>query len=178
MSLRSGVLPGTRPLASFQQNRVADLDESPPLQTSELVVIAEAANRDVGDFDAQLDHPLRHVVKVDLIAYKVVGVPTSAGVPDFEYVGVSIDQLPVNISSTTGQSNKFVLQLDGARTHQQVTDRVLDQSSTPVDIQRLRVRVFKPDGTLANGTTTGSTDLTGLFLTLRVTQDLLARRFG
>lgn len=120
-----------------------------------------------------LDQELSGAVRVELIDYKVTGVPVTAGVPNFEYLRIEIPRLSPSATTNVNHQGSICLQLNGTRTFQVYTPprRVTDQASA-LWLKQFSVSIIKPDGSPA----VQGTDYVGIYLTFRVTEDQGARR--
>ena len=118
------------------------------------------------NFVSKLDQTLTKVVKVELIEARITGVPVTGSNPDHEYYQLSLKEIGVDAVSDNGRGNRIRLFLDGARTHRTFTDRLLCNREQPMDLHQLSVVLHYPSNIVV-----GSSDVTGLYLTLRVYQD-------
>lgn len=125
-------------------------------------------NESSSDFVARLDTVLKGCIRIELIDYKITGVPTTAGAPNYEYFRLDASSLGSDSISNDGQSSGLVLHLNGARTFITYSPaRPIADRDVPVQLKEIQVRLTRPDGQRA----IFGTDYTGIYLTFKVTQD-------
>lgn len=125
-------------------------------------------NEDSSEFIARLDTTVKAVVRVELVDYKITGVPTTAGAPNYEYFRLDASSMGSDSISNDGQSSGLVLHLNGARTFVTYSPaRPIADREVPVQLKEVNIRLTKPDGQRA----LIGTDYTGIYLTFKVTQD-------
>lgn len=116
----------------------------------------------------KLDKSLIGIVRVELVEYKVTGVPVTAGVPNTEYLRIENSRLGLNSTTNVNGGDSICLMIDGSRTYRGYSPprRISDQASG-LYLNKLEFRIMRPDGQPA----IQGIDYTGIYLTLRVTED-------
>lgn len=135
----------------------------------ELVVLrSHSATEDVAQFDLALPgQQFTKSTRIELVASSVSGIPVTGDVPNYPYVSVSIDKMQPHTHPTKGSKGDMVLFLTGDTTVTHYSPpRLIRDSSHPISIDQLRVRVRLPDGEMAES----GVDIGGLYLVFRVWQ--------
>ncbi len=113
-----------------------------------------------GVFQISLGKQFENVHEIILQEYMVTGVPTTAGVPDYDYFLLQIPGWYQVVSSKT--ESGIPLFVSGSRTIREYANRTIKPDSTaPIHFKDLAVQVRRPDRKIA--TATDYTRVTAVF---------------